>query len=185
MGRTILGIVLAALAVFFWGFVYRGLSPLPYTSWKHTNGDEAAQAALLEHFPENGTYHVLSPTHDETTLTQLYTKGPVAFVHVTSQPGRPLHDMSPMIKGLLLYILVAAALTPLLGLIPLSLDGIRNQIKISGLMGLVAALLIDLGDVVWWYLSLEWKLHTGIYHMTSWMIMTVVLCQFILPKRNA
>ena len=53
-----IGIVLAAVAIFFWGFLYWGLNPLPSGSWKQTNDDVAAGKALLEHFPESGSKSV-------------------------------------------------------------------------------------------------------------------------------
>jgi hypothetical protein len=89
-----------------------------------------------------------------------------------------------MVNGFFLYLLLAAVLAPLLQRIPTALDGLSNQIKVSALMGLVATILIDMGDVVWWYISFEWKLYMSIFHTISWVIMTVVLCRFILPKRG-
>jgi hypothetical protein len=180
MGRTILGIVLAAVAVFFWGYLFWGLNPLPYTSWKQSTGDEAAQAALREHFPEDGTYFIPSPMNPE--VERLHLKGPVAFLNIKS--GGPMMDSSAMIGGLLQNLLVATVLLALLKLVPSAISELGSQIKYAALFGLVAALLIDLGDVVWWFEDVAWKLHMAFYHITSFVIFTVVLCRFSMDRRE-
>ena len=87
MGKNILGVILAALAMFTWGFIYWGASPLPYQSWKHTNDDEAAGQALLEHFPESGTYYLPGFQNDEkTTLHASSKRGP--SISYTSQHAK-------------------------------------------------------------------------------------------------
>src|SRR5436309_1824864 len=58
MGRIILGVVLASVAMFFWGFLYWGINPLPYQTWKKAPNDEAVQSALMATLPESGIYHV-------------------------------------------------------------------------------------------------------------------------------
>lgn len=43
MGRHVLGVTVATIAMYAWGMVYWGFSPIPYTAWKQTtNGDRAA-----------------------------------------------------------------------------------------------------------------------------------------------
>ena len=180
MGRAILGIVLAAVAVFFWGFLFWGLNPLPYASWKQSTGDEAAQAALREHFPEDGTYFIPSPSHPD--VERLHLKGPVAFLNIKS--GGPMMDSGSMIGGLLQNVVVAIALLALLKLVPSAVADLAGQVKYAALIGLVAALLIDLGDIVWWFEDVTWKLHMAFYHVTSFIIFTVVLCRFSIEKEG-
>jgi hypothetical protein len=178
MGRTLLGILSATVAVYLWGFIYWGLNPLPYATWKKATDDRAAQSALREQFPEDGTYHVPSPALESSEQEALYQQGPVGFVHITAFSGRPMHDVGPMVNGFFLYLLVAASIHLLLNHLKSSLTTVSSQLKVASLIGLTAVLLIDLGDVVWWSLSLEWKLHLAVYHLLSWPIMTVVLCRF-------
>ena len=180
MGRTILGIVLAAVAVFFWGFLYWGLNPLPYSSWKQSTGDEAAQAALRQHFPEDGTYFIPSPGNPD--VEQLHLKGPVAFLNIKS--GGPMMDSRAMIGGLLQNLLLATVLLSLLKLVPSAISDLGSQIKYAALFGLVAALLIDLGDVVWWFEDVSWKLYMAFYHITSFVIFTVILCRFSIDRKG-
>ena len=65
MKRCVIGIILATLAMYVWGFLYwGGANPFPYKAWKQTPDDVAAGKALLEHFPETGTYHMPGMNHD-------------------------------------------------------------------------------------------------------------------------
>ena len=77
--RQIIGVVLATLAVYMWGFLYWGASTIPYSAWQATNDDAAAGKALLEHFPVSGTYYVPGMYVDEATRNELSEAGPVAF----------------------------------------------------------------------------------------------------------
>ena len=98
MKRIVPGILLATIAAYFLGFLYWGLNPLPYSVWKRTNDDQAAQQALREHFPESGTYYLPGMYNDEETLSRLSEAGPVGFVHISLE-GRPVVQPETMMKG--------------------------------------------------------------------------------------
>ena len=70
MVRTILRVLLAAVAMYFWGFLFWGINPVPYQSWQQAD-DDAAQAALRELFPTAGTYYVPGRAHDEAEMSAL------------------------------------------------------------------------------------------------------------------
>ena len=73
MRRTAGGVALATLAMFLWGMAYWGANPLPYRTWKVPADDDAAQRALREQFPDNGTYLVPSLKADPVTLERRKT----------------------------------------------------------------------------------------------------------------
>ncbi|HYL04999.1 MAG TPA: hypothetical protein VE075_03110 [Thermoanaerobaculia bacterium] len=181
MKRLILGIVLATLAMFVWGMLYWGANPLPYTTWKQATDDVAAGKALLAYFPENGTYYVPSMTHDKATLSRLMEQGPVAFVHMLRREGRPLMDPSIMIKGLVLYLAVSWVLAALLRAAAPALPSYGGRVKLAVLAALLAVLMIDVGDAVWWYVSIAWKLQLAIYDFTALVIGGLVLARFTGP----
>jgi len=178
MKRTILGIILATIACYFFGFLYWGLNPLPYTSWKHTSSDEAAGQALLEHFPESGTYYIPGMHHDEATLSRLHEAGPLAFVHITRE-GKPVMQSDVMAKGFLLTLVTTVLIAVLLKLAAPALPSYGAVLKFTALAGLTATVMIDFGDSVWWGISWAWKLHMAAYHVVSWIIAGLVLARFI------
>ena len=177
MTRTILGIILATVACYFFGFLYWGLNPLPYTSWKQTPNDEAAGQALLEHFPQNGTYYVPGMRHDEATLTRLHEAGPLAFVHITRE-GKPLMQSDVMAKGFLLTLVTTVLIAVLMKFAAPALPSLGAVLKFTALAGLTATVMIDFGDSVWWHISWAWKFHMAVYHIISWVITGLVLAKF-------
>ncbi len=178
MKRSAVGVVLATLVMFLWGVAYWGANPLPYRAWKRAVDDESAQRLLREQFPEVGTYFVPWIGHDPETLAHLFATGPVGFVNVTSQ-GRPVHDPAIMTKGLVLDLLSALALAGLLRMAAPAMPTYRRRAAFACLLGLGAALLIDGGEVAWWSIPWEWKLHQAIYDATVWWAAGLVLARFI------
>jgi hypothetical protein len=177
MRRTALGVALATLAMFVWGMIYWGANPLPYRAWKVAANDDDAQRALREHFPAVGTYVVPSLRADADSLARRYAAGPIAFVHVTS-PGRPVHDPSIMAKGLLLDFLCALVMAGLLRMAAPALPTYGRRVGFAALVGMGAALLIDGGDVAWWSIPWEWKLHQAVYDAGVWFVSGLVLARF-------
>ena len=115
MIRFLTGVVIAAVVLYLFGFVYWGMGPYGRVIWKHTADDEAAGAALLAHFPENGTYYVPAMKEDMGITTRLMEKGPVAFVHVIARDGRPMMDPSIMVGGFFLNLVVIVLIAVLIG----------------------------------------------------------------------
>lgn len=177
MKRIILGIVLATIACYFWGFLYWGLNPLPYATWERTPNDEAAGQALLEHFPETGTYFVPSPQLEEETLARLHEAGPIGFVHIMRE-GKPVMQSDIMAKGFLLTLVTTALIAMLLKLVGPAIPSRAAAVKFAALAGFVAIVMIDFGDSVWWYVSWSWKAHMAFYHLSSWVLTTAVLFGF-------
>ena len=64
MKKTVLGIIATSFALYIWGFLYWGVSSMPYSSWKQTADDEQAQQVLSKHFPESGVYFVPGFDHE-------------------------------------------------------------------------------------------------------------------------
>jgi hypothetical protein len=127
-----------------------------------------------------GTYFVPSLGHDAETLERLYAAGPVGFVHVTSH-GRPVHDMSIMAKGLLLDLLAALALAVLMRMAAPALPTYGRRVAFAALAGVGAALLIHGGDVAWWSIPWDWKLHQALYDASVWCVAGLVLARFSEP----
>lgn len=179
MGRLVLGVVAATLAVYFWGFLYWGLNPLPYQAWKVAPDDAAAQQALRDAFPESGTYYV--PANANPARDELYLAGPVAFVHL-DRDGRPSFVPAQMVKG---FVLVAVTVSLIALALRRSLAGLPSYGARAGVAitwGLAAALMIDIGDNVWWFVPIEWKIHQAIYDASAFAIAGLVLAAFLRPE---
>jgi hypothetical protein len=179
MKRFILGVVLAALAMFLWGMLYWAVNPLPYTTWKKATDDVEAGQALLKYFPENGTYYIPGMYHDDATKARLFEQGPVAFVHMLRREGRPMMDPSIMIKGIVLYLVVAFLLGWLLRMALPGLPSYGRRVLFMALLAFTAAVMIDMGDAVWWYIPLNWKIQQGLYNFSALLVAGLVLAKFV------
>lgn len=179
MKKAALGVVLAAIALFFWGFIYWGFGPYRTMIWQQAADDGQAGKALLDHFPNNGTYFVPGADHDQATAEGLYEQGPVAFVHMISASGRPMFDTSIMIQGFLLNLVVIVLIAVLLHQVVAALPTYGARVKFSLLSGLIAAVLIDCGDSVWWQIDWPWMLYNAFYHFTAWLLTGLILAKFI------
>src|SRR5580692_13071758 len=163
MKRTLIGVAIACVVLYLWGFLYWGFGPYKTLIWKHARDDAAAGAALREQFPENGTYLVPSFTHDDRTMEELSKQGPVAFVHMLAVDGTPTFDPTMLIKGFVLNLIVIVLIALLLRKVATSLPTYLDRVTFVALTGLTAALLVDGGDIAWWHISWEWKLYQAFY----------------------
>lgn len=182
MTRTVLGIVVAAVVLYAWGFLVWGVVPYPAVVWKKPVDEEAARKALREQFPERGTYVVPGAGHDEAVKEALFKQGPVAMVHMTHPAGRPLADPSIMIGGFVLNLVALVLIALILRRVGAAMPGYGERVGFVALIGLTAALLIDGGDAVWWQIPWEWKLYQAGYDFSFWLIAGLILAKFVGPK---
>lgn len=177
--KSLLGpVLLATIAAYFWGFLFWGGS-LPYGVWEQAKDDVAAGEALLQHFPERGTYVVPSRVHDEATAAELYDDGPVAFIQMTAPDGRPMMDPTIMGYGLLHTFVVALLLALLLRRVAPALPTYGARVGFLAFVGAFAAFSIHIGDAVWWVTPLDWKLVQSVYDVVVVLIHALVLARFI------
>jgi len=182
--RQIIGVILATVAVYMWGFLYWGASTFPYSAWQATNDDAAAGKALLEHFPVSGTYYVPGMYDDEATRNKLSDAGPVAFVHIQRE-GRPVVDTSIMLNGFLLTFVTALLISMILKRALPALPSYTDRAGFVALVGLTAVVMIDCGDAVWWNTPWGWKIYQIFYDLVAWVIAGLVLAKFVRPESAA
>ena len=186
MKQRLIGIFIAAIAAYAWGFAFWGAPPqiwgdLPhaYDSWKHTADDAAAGAALRQHFPEVGTYYLPGRHNPKEALDGLYKSGPIAFVHMTSIAGRPQFEPIVMVLGFLLYLVTSIVLSVLLliGKIP----GYFRRVGVVLFAGIAGAIAIRMGESVWWYEDVMWRGWQAIYEVVLFLVFGLILAAFIKP----
>lgn len=179
MIRAVVGISAATLAVYLWGFVFWGVSGLPYGAWKSVDDEDAVGQVLKEHFPTDGVYAIPGYGADEQVMAQRFESGPVAFVYMTAKDGRPMMDPSIMIGGLALYFAVSAVMFALLKVA--NVDPYRRRVGLCLLVGVAGTLAITLGDVVWWQYDSGWKGWQAFYDVSSFLIIGLVISAFTAP----
>jgi len=183
MKQLLLGSLLAAVALFIWGAIF-WMSPISNSVLERARDDEAAGQALLEHFPESGTYVIPGERSDEGTFTRLHQAGPIATIHVRRE-GAPAMNPQVFVKGFLHGLLTCF----LLGLMmKMALPGLPTyglRVGFATLAALTAAVFLELGEVVWWYQP--WGLHLVnlVWSATAGLIAGLVLAYFLRPSPAA
>lgn len=174
MVRVTAGIGVTAVVLFIFGFLYWGLSPLPYTSLNATADQEAALGDLRRHFPETGAYLVPAPDNME-----LLAKGSQAMIYVDHEVPASQPDPGAMALGLVHNILIALVVFLLLR----NQEGMSQYLRTGALAGLAAVVVIEGSDVLWWLYPLSWKLYGAVYHFLCFVLAAALLGKFM-PARE-
>ena len=175
MAKTIAGIGLTAVVLFIFGFLYWGISPLPYTALNSTADQEAALGDIKRLFPDTGAY--LVPSADNM---ELLTKGSQAVVYVDHEVPASQPDPQAMALGLVHNVLMALVVFLLLR----HQEGMSQHLRTGALVGLAAVVVIEGSDTLWWHYPLSWKIHSIVYHFLCFVLAAALLSKFV-PARQA
>jgi hypothetical protein len=184
MKDLLLGSVIAAVALFLWGFVYWAASPIPYTALKTAADDAAAGQALLEHFPQSGTYRVPNPVNpDMNEMNALHRQGPVAMVDIDVDGAEPVSP-GVMLAGFVHMLITTLMISLLMRLTGNSLATYGDRVLFVFLAGVIVAFWTRISDVIWWGLGLPWQMYNAIYDVSAWLIAGLILAKFVGPKKS-
>lgn len=181
MSRVLIGAIVAGIAVFLWGFVFWGVSPLPYSSLSRTADDAAAGKVLMDHFPQTGTYFIPSQHNPPEVQKALFDAGPVAMVFFNRE-GKPMMSAMQMVQGLLHCIGISLIVALALFLLGSVAGSYGDRVRLVALMGLASALMAPIANIVWWYFPANWQLWNALYQAVAWLIMGLVLAHFVRPR---
>lgn len=182
MKQTIIGIIVATLVLYLWGFIFWGVNPIPYEALAQTPNDAAVQEMLREHFPKSGTYLIPGADHDERELARLFETGPIATVHIRLGGGSPM-DVGIMIGGFVLdlvFVVILAGFFRLAGA-----EEFRDFARLSLGAGAAAVVLIDVGDMIWWRETVAWRIWPAVYNFTAFLIAGHLLGAFMKRKQDS
>lgn len=185
MRNLVIGSLLAAVAVFIFGAVYWS-SPAISAGSKPVADEAAAQAMLARTFPETGIYYVPSMelyARDAEKYSAMHEAGPVAMVNITHNPG-PVMASGTFIAGFLHEWAVCFLIGLLLMWVSPSLKGYGAKVKFVTAAGVIMALFVDIGAVIWWRMPLSFQLADGFYNVVAWLLAGLVLARFV-PDRAA
>lgn len=177
MKKLILGSFLAALAFFFWGFVYYGFSGVPY-AFLGDSSDEVA-LSLKESFPADGTY--LYPDPGTDNMEELQSRGPIAMVHIKRDGVE--NPMSMMGAGFLHGWIYSFLLALLLKQI-CKKTGYGGRVGFVVLAATVGAFAARVGDAVWWQQAWGWQLANLAYAVVGGLIIGLILAKFVPQEKR-
>ena len=175
-----IGSVLAAIAMFLWGFLYFGpLNGLGAVS--SGAGTTALQETLESSIPESGTYVIPDMSlylNDADRFATTHEAGPRAMLHV-QKSGAPVMDPKVMIVGFIHMLVVAFILGVVLQMVLPALPTYGGKIVFLAILGLLAGLWVNFGQVVWWAHPVKYHLLNSVYHVVSFAIAGAILGKFV------
>ncbi|MEM8883589.1 MAG: hypothetical protein AAGD14_05960 [Planctomycetota bacterium] len=182
--RIVLASLIAAVAMFVWGFV--SWTVLGLVEMKQFENDAAAQETLRAAAPESGVYVVPSPPKDgdlESSagkrFLEMHKKGPLAMVVVQVEGTDPM-DPITFAKGFGILFLTALVLAALLTRLPTK-DYLARVLFVTGI-GLVATLQADGADWAWFRFPNDWFLMAGVDRVITFAVGGLVLAGMVKPR---
>lgn len=181
MKRFLIAPLLAALAMFFWGFIYYGLSGIPYKALG-TVGDVGP--ALTQLFPADGTYILPDPRSTPEKMGELMARGPLATVHIKKGNLKAM-DPAVMAKGFALEFISCLLLALILDAAFGQQDACIKRFKTCVTIGILVTLFANGGQAIWWQQDWGWHLMTMLHDTVCFAIAGAVLTFFFKVKAPA
>lgn len=175
MKNFVIAPAVAALAMFFWGFIYYGISGLPYRVMQPS----AALAPALAQLPASGTYLVPDPRDGRDPADY---KGPVAMLNYTANP-RSMG--ATLMIGYTHGFVTCVLLSLLLWRTGAGLDGFKCKFMFCVMTGVLVTFFGRGCGVAWWHHDIAWTLTEMAYDIVAFAIVGAILAKMITPKPAA
>lgn len=172
MKNFVIAPAVAALAMFLWGFVYYGISGLPYRATQPSD----AVAPALANLPASGTYIVPDPRSGTDPAEY---KGPVAVLNYNATPRAMGATMA---LGYLHGFACCLLLALLLWRVGTWLGSFQCKLGFCFMTGLLVTLFSSGGGYVWWHASGAWTLAVMAYDLTAFLLAGAILIKMVTPK---
>ena len=185
MKKFVLAPVLAALAMFVWGFIYWGTPHhVPYKALATVPDAGATAEAIGKLLPVSGAYLLPSPVLGEDKMNELAKRGPSVEVHITKEGYGAAEMGKIMALGYAHVFVIALLLTVMLCGLEKAFERWTCRVKFCAALGLLVAI-CDLGSAIWWHHAWGWTLALSFYDFMMYLIAGLVLAKFVTPKPAA
>lgn len=178
MKKFLLAPLLAALAMFFWGFVYYGISGIPYKALG-TVGDIGPAVADL--FPTDGTYVLPDPRGAPEALAEQMKRGQLIMIHIKKSGVKEM-DPGILLKGFVLEFVSCLLLAFIMHKVAGGFQTYGCRLMFCIAVGLLLALFAHGGQAVWWQQAWCWHLMTMLHDIIAFALAGAILAKFHTPK---
>jgi hypothetical protein len=178
MKKFLLAPLLGALAMFFWGFVYYGLSGIPYKALG-TAGDVAP--AVAAQFPADGTYILPDPRSAPEVLAEQMKRGQLVMVHVKKSGCKEM-DPAILAKGFVLEFVCCLLLAFIMQKVAGGFHTYGCRLMFCIAVGVLLTLFTNGSQAIWWQQAWGWHLMTMLHDVIAFALAGAVLAKFHTPK---
>jgi hypothetical protein len=179
MKKLMLGSVLAAVAMFFWGFLYWAAFPFTYRVMAPAPNQQALAKAMADALPASGVYLLPHPkVGSQEEMTKLFQAGPLVQINIQKQGTDPvqgsvfLWGFVHMLASAFLMALVLRAAAP-------AAASFGTRLQVAALAGLAGACYSNLGKPIWWHQTWDYHLLNFGFDLGSWLLAALVLAFFV------
>lgn len=181
--RVLLGGVLGGVVMFFWGFVYWALLPVPEGLVKTLPHEAATLLALDAAVPETGTY--VFPARDKAaSMKERYAQGPLGVLAIR-KGGADMDDPMLYLKGLLHFMACSAVALGIMSTVIGSLPTYASRARFVFRLGLFAGVAIEFAKVIWFYAPADFILRNCVFHFVGWGLVGLATANVVKPRPAA
>ncbi|MBD3760664.1 hypothetical protein [Rhizorhabdus sp.] len=182
MARTLLGGVIAGVALYLVGFLFWG-TPLSQLAFNRLAQPESAavQQALAEYLTKSGTGTYMVPTVGSAEGDLLYARGPVAMVHFNSS-GFPIVDSTAMGTGFLLAIVTGLIIALAMGAIGARVTDFFSRAQVAILFALAGTVYTELGQPIFNHFGYGYWVYLFLSNFIGLAVAGVIIARWFLPK---
>jgi hypothetical protein len=181
MVRLMLGSLAVALLLWVWSTLFYVISPIPYYTMSETADDLAAGKALLEHFPETGTYILPGRYNGSDVRSEMRNNGPVATIYFT-RDGSPDASLTKILIGTFNSICIGLLIGLSLLLLNRHTTEYWSQVTIGSMFGIAYTAYPRFADIIWSDFPYGYQLMMIFSDGVSWVLAVMLMALFTRPK---
>lgn len=179
MKGVILGAVIGAAVMFFWGFLFWGVLPVGSAAMSGVDNQATFQSMLAQNLGESGVYVVpFSEDPSDAEFQALHAEGPIATVYYRAEGSEPM-STSTFVMGYLHELVVLLIMGVMLKMAAIASYGARLVVVFLG--GLSGAALSSLSGPIWWLHPWNMAVIDLIYQGVAWLLAALVLAALVKP----
>lgn len=186
MLRMSIGSLLSAVVLFFWGFAFWMLSPVPKMMIKEVPYEPGLATALKEHLKEDGHYFLpngcdVTQGDDEEAKKEFQKRmedGPIAVISFKSKGGGDMLTTMGIGFG-------HGLLCSLLASVLLSMASIRTfamRWAFVALLGVFASLAVTMCQPIWFQAQWKYSALYSMFDVVGYALAAVPLAALIAPR---
>jgi hypothetical protein len=181
MLRLFLGALAVTAVSWIWSVAFYVLSPIPYWTMSKTLDDRAAGAALLQHFPETGTYILPGRDSGPEIRAGMRANGPVATVYLVRE-GSPASSPRKVALGTLQGLVIGLTLGVAMLMLNRYTTRYWNHVAICTTVGLAYSAYPRVADIVFSDFPPGYQWMMIFSDFTSFTLMILVMAWFTRPR---
>lgn len=189
MTRAIIGVLLAGLALFVWGFVYWVALGVPNAAINKADNEDGLRASIVQHAIDEGMYIFPAlpdgePTPEMTRAWEArHREGPVGMLVVYPDGKEPMPPMV-FVQGIAINILGAGVAALLLWTAGPRLKTYIARVSFVTALGVFAGLSAYAVDWNWMFMPTDYTLIRVVELAVGWTIAGLVLASFVGHRRG-